>query len=379
MNYNFIAGKPVTGNNLIGRDKILKDILHLLLNGQSVVVIAPRRYGKTSLILELLNRIKKQGNIYKLYVDFFACPTKRILAEQIAKQVLENKKLSNTFGKFKNSIKELFRNIEFKQVINDFEFILDFVNDKGDDFELLIQSIDFIENFSEKNNKKMICAFDEFGDLEKLNGNDIIKIFRSKIQLQQNSTYIFSGSYESVMNRLFINPQSPFFRFARVIRLGSIEIDELKFFLVKRFKKLDIKILEKSIDKLLNFTKGHPYYTQLICQQIELSHTKKQIKVTDINEYIEQTMFIEINYLEKLWEDISGYKQIVPVILSLVKNKTSLYSDINDKKINVSRSIRKLQTKGIIHKEDNDYKFYDPFLEYWIKRTILNFDKTECV
>ena len=48
MNTQFTAGKPVWGKNLIGREKIIQEIIKLTSKGQSVVIIAPRRMGKTS-------------------------------------------------------------------------------------------------------------------------------------------------------------------------------------------------------------------------------------------------------------------------------------------------------------------------------------------
>ena len=39
------VGKPVYGNNLIGRDKEIRLIKELILAGQSIVIIAPRRMG----------------------------------------------------------------------------------------------------------------------------------------------------------------------------------------------------------------------------------------------------------------------------------------------------------------------------------------------
>ena len=54
----FQAGRPVLGEKLIGREEILEKIIRLLISGQSVVLIAPRRFGKTSVVLEVLNRIK---------------------------------------------------------------------------------------------------------------------------------------------------------------------------------------------------------------------------------------------------------------------------------------------------------------------------------
>jgi len=47
----FLAGKPVTGRQLIGREDIIRQVSQLTLNGQSVVLVAPRRFGKTSVIL----------------------------------------------------------------------------------------------------------------------------------------------------------------------------------------------------------------------------------------------------------------------------------------------------------------------------------------
>ncbi|MCF6280433.1 MAG: hypothetical protein L3J14_08810 [Flavobacteriaceae bacterium] len=49
-----------------------------------------------------------------------------------------------------------------------------------------------------------------------------MKLFRSIIQLQQNTVFLFSGSYEAVMNELFVSKDSPFYRMTRIIELGNI-------------------------------------------------------------------------------------------------------------------------------------------------------------
>ena len=67
------AGKPVTGDQLIGRKKEVRLIGEYLDMGQSVVLIAPRRFGKTSLLLEMLSRKKAAGS-FTLFVDFFSTP-----------------------------------------------------------------------------------------------------------------------------------------------------------------------------------------------------------------------------------------------------------------------------------------------------------------
>ena len=50
------VGKPVYGNDMIGREEEIKLVEQLALHGQSVVLIATGRFGKTSILLEILGR-----------------------------------------------------------------------------------------------------------------------------------------------------------------------------------------------------------------------------------------------------------------------------------------------------------------------------------
>lgn len=77
--------------------------------GQSVVLVAPRRFGKTSLVLEALARLEKQ-NYYSAYVDIFTNPTLELLSSAITGEVLRNHKLHKQFLSAKNSAVALIQN-----------------------------------------------------------------------------------------------------------------------------------------------------------------------------------------------------------------------------------------------------------------------------
>jgi AAA+ ATPase superfamily predicted ATPase len=368
---NLQVGKPVIGDQLIGRETELNTILQLLQQGQSVVIIAPRRYGKTSIILELLRRLKSL-NYYTASVDVFSTPDIYHLAERITENVLKNNKLDSAFKKVKSNISEIIKNIKLRQVIEDFEFILQFSDKPNDTWDLFSNSLDFIENYSKKKNKKIICAFDEFGDINKLDGEKIVKLFRSKIQLHQQATYIFSGSYESVMDSLFIKSNSPFFRFARVINLGYINHDDYSGYLVKIFRKEGIETGKVLAENILRFTNGHPYYTQLVLQQILINKSFRIFSYGQgLGDVFKQLLSIERNYLEKVWEDISKNNEQVQVLITVAGNKQSVYAAHNPKKINISRTIRRLMGSGMIYKTGKSYKFTDPLLELWIQENVL--------
>ncbi|MDZ7724263.1 MAG: hypothetical protein U5R06_16020 [candidate division KSB1 bacterium] len=273
----------------------------------------------------------------------------------------------------------MLRHIEFKQTIEEFDYILSFADRHKDPDKLLSASVDFINDFAVRHQHDMVCIFDEFGDLQKLDGTEIIKLFRAKIQ-QQQATYIFSGSYESVMNDLFISSHAPFYRFARIIKLGCIEKSAFKTYLSHVFKSLQINVEQASLDTILDFTGGHPYYTQLICQQIELEHaTERTVKASQIADYIESAMWVEINYIETLWQELSKSRENVAVLVALAENREKIYSKINTKHVNVARAIKRFEKNGIIEKRNKQYTVTDPLFLYWIKRKLLRKNKTECV
>ena len=377
----FQAGRPVIGNKLIGREEIMKEIIHFLVSGQSIVLIAPRRFGKTSVLLEVLKRLKDM-DFFTSYVDIFATPEKRILAQQITETTLFNKKLHKAFSDFRKNFSSLMHQVEFKQAVEDFEFILKFAEKNQDELELLSESLDFIENFASKYKKQIVCGFDEFGDIEKLNGGEIVKLFRAKIQLQKRSVYIFSGSQESVMDKIFITSNAPFYRFARVIQINEIESEIFSKYILKKFDEINIDIQEKALQVLLNFTKGHPYYTQLICKQLEFKFFGTDKNVVDEREMIhaiDDAFWSEINYIEKLWEELSVSREQVKILMAIAQGTVSLYNSLDLNKLNVSRALRNLKSKGIIKKENKKNLLVDPMLKYFIRKDIFKWDSRKCI
>ncbi len=367
----FQVGKPVTGKDFIGRDEELKLTMQLLIQGQSIVLIAPRRYGKTSLVNEALRRLDNKG-FYTMYVDLFSNPTMDGLAADITQQVLSNKKLDRAFVNFTKNLKEMVKNLEFRHEIDQHEFILGFNDKHKNTNELLGESIDFIESFARKDKKQMIAAFDEFGDLAKYGSEKLVKLFRAKMQTHKNATYIFSGSYESVMNELFVTPKSPFYRFARIIQLKGISNEVFAKHIAEKLKLNGQKITEDALLSLLNFTKGHPYYTQLLIQQIILFHNeKKTIDKKDIEQVKEDAVTIELNYIEKTWEELSRSKELIPVLLAIASKETPVYTATAKHPGNTSRALRKLVNTAVIEKHGNEYEFNDPLLSYWISKNLI--------
>lgn len=362
------VGKPVTGIDFIGREKELALLLQYMKMGQSVVLIAPRRFGKTSLVREALSILKKQG-FYTASVDVFANPGLEMLSTSITEEVLKNNKLDKQFIKAKNSASALINNIKLKALLDDFQFIIGFAESNKNEQELLSGSIDFVDSFSKKHHKKIICAYDEFGDIRKFDPKgEIVKLFRAKMQLHSNSTYLFSGSYESVMDHMFINRKSPFYRLVRIIRLEYIEPSTFINYFEARFKELNLTLPPSYLKTIIGFTRGHPYYSQLAFQQIVLFKALYNY-IPEPEILLDEMLNIESDYIEKVWEDITNNRELVYVLKAIAYDGKNIYKRLKTKNINVARATKQLEGMGLLFKDEIiGYYISDPLLVEWIKK-----------
>lgn len=367
------VGKPVLGNDLIGRDSELSLIKQLLLAGQSVVIIAPRRMGKTSLMIELINQMKKEA-YFITHIDVFSASNIPTLARRIVESVFSNKKLDKYFRQALINIADVFKNTAFKSEIEDYSFILEFNNkSKTAPFDLLADSLNLMDSYAIKNERKMLAAFDEFGDIKKLDGEHIVKLFRSIIQLQKNTVFMFTGSYESVMNELFVSKNSPFYRMTRIIELGNISEDAFKPYIRKILIDNNINVDEIRIQQILSFTKGHPYYTQLYLQELIINaKLSPDMPILTHEQSIEHLLIVEKSFLEKNWEDISRKREDKIVLSHIAGETMNLYSTIDNKTINVARAISSLKEQGIISTIESSNIMNDPLFKEWIIKNILS-------
>ncbi|GEM_PF-6586527 len=79
----------------------------------------------------------------------------------------------------------------------------------------------------------------------------------------------------------------------------------------------------------------------------------------------------EVNYCEKVWDEISAKHQEKQVVLELAKGNSSLYAVMDSRKINISRTVKRLLNTGLLEKANGAYLFTDPLLRYWVREKIL--------
>jgi len=91
----------VPGDELVGREAFIEEVVARVGIGESHVIRSPRRTGKTSVVREVLHRLHTAGWL-TAFVDLRRTPTEARLAERLTDAVLQNETgLQRTRGRLR--------------------------------------------------------------------------------------------------------------------------------------------------------------------------------------------------------------------------------------------------------------------------------------
>ncbi len=201
MNANpFYYGGTIKDKYFCNRIDELKDLKNDMYSGLNSLIYAPRRFGKTSLVLRAANELQTSDDIKYIFLDLMYVST---VEEFINKYFnLLAKSLEDPTDKIVNFFKSVLKirpNINVNFDVNGTpSFSLTF--DSNDTNQTLEDILNIPLAFT-KNNKKIVIIFDEFQEIVNL---DIESKFRSIIQHHSNKiSYIFMGSKKSLLHKMF--------------------------------------------------------------------------------------------------------------------------------------------------------------------------------
>src|SRR5438045_9705551 len=100
-----------TGEHFTTRTAEIRELVGDLRSGQNVLVISPRRFGKTSLITTVLQRLQKQ-HVLVAYVDLLRTTTKERFANQLASALYHG--LTPTVQRARHRASDLFQSLPLR-------------------------------------------------------------------------------------------------------------------------------------------------------------------------------------------------------------------------------------------------------------------------
>jgi len=364
----FYYGGIIEDEYFCNRVEELKDIKLDILAGLNTLIYAPRRFGKTSLVLKALKELEKKDEVKYVFFDLMYLSTVEEFINKyfnaLAKTLEEP---TDKIIKFFKSILKIRPNINVSfDVTGSSSFSLAL---GGEDVDKTLEEVLNIPLAFAQNGIKIVIVFDEFQEITNL---DLESKLRSIIQLHSNKlAYIFMGSKKSLLHQMFLDKNRPFYKSVKHFKIKEINANSWYEFIESKFLNTGKKIDHAVVDKILTITKGFPYYTQQFAYEIwnitqdkaDESLFEKALKTILSRE--EDLFSVEFDNLT------SNQKKALKIVIE--KNGQNVYDEQYLAKYKIKSgslqiSLKNLTERDILDKTSSGYYLQDPLFEYWLKQ-----------
>ena len=357
-----IAGE-LPAREMIDRDDETARLLALASGGHSARLVAPRRYGKTSLLRRVLDEAGGAGWATAL-VDLEGVLSLSSVVVRIERAYDRSLK-----GAVRRTVDALFRTWQIGLSLGAGGFTASLQSNPRIDVEsVLLRLLDLPAKLHERTGSRSLVAFDEFQDLLRVDGAD--GVLRSVLQHQTDvASYVFAGSAPSLMERLFEDPSRPLLEHAVPVELAPLPADATAAFLEGRFRATG-RDLGNALEPVVAFTRGHPQRTMLVAHHVwELVPPGTVGDEGVFVEARERALALAEPALRARWESLSPNEQRVS--LALAVRSRSLYADetlrfLGLRKGSVDRALSGLVGKAEARRTPDGPRLTDPLLEHWL-------------
>jgi len=381
----FKVGGAVEPPYFVGREDELRKLSSNLRGlTQNNLILAPRRYGKSSLLHNLRLRVKDEKNLLVPYVncremasyaDFYRITVAALLTEYERKR-----KIAGLWANFKVIFKEgvlraAQRLDEIGGSVGELgKVYLRFREREADERELIRAAFRFFRALAEEKGLKIVFLLDEFQEIAAFN-DYIFNLLKKELDLPSRVGYFFSGSSMSMLSDIFLKEDSPLYLMVARHYMEPLGLEEVVDFVQGRLEVVGISIDRETAELFPRLTGGIPFYIQklgLITFQDALLKGKKEVDGEEVRNAFAAMLDeldgeFEVRWLSKF---SNQQRRILRALADLEEARlTDIAAQMGNKPSDISSSISRLKEMMIVAKrETGQYFIVDRVFHAWLAR-----------
>ena len=370
----FRYGALALDDAFTNREDEIRELTRDILNGQDVVVLAPRRYGKTSLVWRVIQEVVKK-KVLVAQVNLMTTPTKERLAEKLADSIYEN--VASALFRARERLR-IFADLRIRPIVTiDPEtgtpsFSFDAGYPKQDVDATIERLLELPGELAAERKRKVALVFDEFQEVVAIDP-DLPKLMRSVFQEQPEVAHVYLGSKRHMMERIFNDENEPFWRSARQMELGVIDPPRFEGYLVTSFERTGKKIAPETVAAVLETTGGHPYATQELCYFLwEETPKGRRAGPAEYERALADVLRAEHAHFELIWDQASTVQRLTLQALSRERGRPLSGDYRRRHKLpgasTVQRALQALTRNELVNRADGEYRIAEPFVADWLRR-----------
>ena len=368
----FIIAEKIIPEYFCDRKKESQELIDFLRNGNNVVMVAPRRIGKSGLIQFCFQQKRIKQDFLTVYIDILSTTNLQEFTYLLGLEVFNvvRSRGDGWWKRFFSVVKSIAGKISFDPVSG-----LPSLNLQLGDISQPSFTLKEIFEFIDTASKPCIIAIDEFQQITRYPENNIEALIRGHLLQINNCRMIFSGSEANILSRMFIDASRPFYLSATIMELKTIPSEVYIEFIKEMFRKKSKRISTELCRRIYDMFDGITFYIQRLCNAV-FSNTGYEQEATEE---------ILRNSLEGI---LSSYDVVFRLRLSQLstKQKELLYAIAQEELVSQPTSaefiqryslssasatqtaLKSLIKNQIVVKNDNGYRIDDRFFHYWLRR-----------
>lgn len=249
----FQVTNPVGPDEVIDRDPEAAQLVALANEGNNARLVAPRRYGKTSLVRRVQAELGR-GDWTTVYVDLLGIVTLEDFAGRIerAYTAVLTGAMARWFTALRRTLQPTFT-LGGGPIPASGSIDL-----AGRARDALIDRLALPVKVYEKTGLRVHIVFDEFQELDMIDGQ-ADAVVRSEIQHHADAaSYVFAGSRVHMMEMLFADRKRAFYGQTQPVNMHPLDPVDLAAYIASRFAHTGKEITAEALDSLLELVAGHP-------------------------------------------------------------------------------------------------------------------------
>lgn len=373
----FMYGLIAENDNFIDRVEDRKQLKTFLGGGINVMLISPRRWGKSSLVKAAMEELKQEDKQIRVcYLDASRIISEEEFYNKFAIAVIEaaSSTLEKKWADFKQYVQALIPGVKLKASAFDaveMEMELNFAPLK-DSAERVLQ---LPEQISIDKGLHIIVCIDEFQQLSYLpNWKKMEATMRSVWQHQHHANYCLYGSKRHMMMDIFNNSNNPFYRFGQVLYMKKIEKQYWMPYIIEGFTKTGKHISEELASMICDIAQCHSWYVQQFSLFVWMN-TETEVTEEIVNRQLQVVIDTNADMFAKDIENLAASQVAMLRAVSAGETQFNAKEVVERYGLGAPRTItlnkKTLIKRDIIEVNGDGYQFIDPICALWFKREYM--------
>lgn len=374
MEKAFVYGMSVEGCNFTDREKETRRMMLDFENGINVILISPRRMGKTSLVKRVESEMTSPG-IKVVYMDIYDCRSEYDFYNRFATTLMKaiSNKMETVMENIKRFLARISPRISFSpEPLSEFSLSLDITPKDYQPEEIL----NLPELLAREQGIRIVVCIDEFQQVGEFPDSiSVQKRMRGIWQHQQNVSYCLFGSKKHLMENIFQNRRMPFYQFGEMLFLDCIPTEYWVPFICSRFEKYGKQISEEFATRICETVRNHSSYVQQLAWNV-MAETDKEVIEENMKNgttaLLQQTGSLFVQQTEGLSSyQLNFLRAVCSGIHTYFGSQTVQARFPMGTKSNIDRIKKSLIEKELITKDKDGIRLADAVFELWFKREMM--------